>query len=93
MPCWHLEVTALTLRRYPAADTQEQAAAAWLGGQEYDGAGQARIDLGRATIGPLLVAGPAMRRAELRQLEAQLRRHGAKSLEITRHGRLIVRED
>jgi hypothetical protein len=91
MPAWHAEVVALSLRRYPGADTTEQAAEAFRDGARYDGSGLARIDLGRAAVGPLLVAGRAITREEYRQIEGLLRGHGATVLEITRHGHMVVR--
>lgn len=91
MPAWHAEVIALSLRRYPGAATAEDAAAAFAAGQPYDGTGLARVDIGRASIGPLHVGGVPMTRHDYRQLEALLRQHGARELVITRHGQLIVR--
>jgi len=88
MPTWHAEVTELVLRRYAAAD----AGAAFAAGEPYNGTALVRINLGQSTVGPLLVSGPAVGRADLRQIEAILRAHGAQRLEITRHGRLVVRE-
>ena len=88
MPAWHAEVTELVLRRYPAED----AGAAFSAGDPYDGTALVRINLGQSTVGPLLVSGPAISRADLPQIEAILRAHGAQRLEITRHGRLVVRE-
>jgi hypothetical protein len=90
MPAWHAEIVALSLRRYPGATTAADAADAFASGEPYDGTGLARIDLGRASIGPLLVSGEPMTRADHRQLEALLRQHGAQVLEITRHGQLRV---
>jgi hypothetical protein len=93
MPAWHAEVIALSLRRYPGARTPEQAADAFAAGEPYDGTGLARIDIGRASIGPLLIGGVPMSRTDHRQLEALLRQHGARELVITRHGQLLVRGD
>ena len=90
MPAWHAEVIALSLRRYPGAATPEDAAAAFRAGDPYDGTALARIDLGRASVGPLLIGGIPISRADHRQLEALLRQHGARVLEITRHGQLRV---
>lgn len=93
MPAWHAEVIALSLRRYPGASTPEQAAEAFAAGEQYDGTGLARIDIGRASIGPLLIRGQRMSRDDHRQLKALLLQHGARVLEITRHGQLLVRGD
>jgi hypothetical protein len=88
MATWHAEVTELVLRRYPGDDAH----AAFAAGDPYDGTALVRINLGQSTVGPLLVSAPAIGRPDLRQIEAILRAHGAQRLEITRHGRLIVRE-
>lgn len=91
MPAWHAEVIALSLRRYPDAATPSDAAEAFAAGDPYDGCALARIDIGRASVGPMLVAGASMTRRDRAQIEALLRTHGAQVLEITRHGQLVVR--
>ena len=93
MPHWHAEVIALSLRRYPGAATPAEAEAAFADNEPYDGTGLARIDLGRAAVGPLMVAGVPMRRSDRQQLQDLLRRHGGKELVITRHGQLRVLGD
>lgn len=91
MPAWHAEVTELVLRRFEAAAGPEDAAAAFAAGRPYAGVAVARIDLGKASIGPLLSTGGRITRAEHAQLEAILRAHGARELVITRHGRMVIR--
>jgi hypothetical protein len=91
MPAWHAEVTELVLRRFDGAAGPREAAAAFAANRPYAGVAIARIDLGKATVGPMLATGSRMSRAEHAQLEEILRAHGARELVITRHGRLVVR--
>jgi hypothetical protein len=92
MASWHAEVTEVVLRRFADAATPEAAAAAFAAGKPYAGVAIARIDLGRATIGPMLATGSRISRAEHAQLEAILKAYGARELVVTRHGRVIIRD-
>lgn len=91
MPAWHAETVLLQLRlrRYDAAAGADEALAMFAARAPYQAVASAEVRHRVAWVDGMLVAGQPLGREDRRQLADLLRAHGADTLEIDRHGRLL----